>query len=95
VGSARVDAAAYALDCLAQGNTAEAGDLLMQRMKAVETASASGSWKVAEQMKLLPTKSGAATQQELDTASRQVVKREAVNKPGQNHYSRRFECFVP
>jgi hypothetical protein len=71
---------AYTLDCLAQGKTAQAGDMLVQRMKAVETASHSGNWKAAEQMELLPTKSGIACQQELDTAAKQAVKRQTVER---------------
>lgn len=45
---------AEALDLLMVGKVAEAGDLLMQRFKAVELASQEGNWKVAQHLELIP-----------------------------------------
>ena len=38
-----------------RGQVAEAGDILIQRFKAVETACASGSWGIAQHLEIAPT----------------------------------------
>ena len=41
---------AEALDCLLSGRPAEGGDVLMQRFRAIETASADGNWELAKHL---------------------------------------------
>ena len=45
---------AEGLDLLMEGKLAELGDLLMQRYKAVETASSDASWDIARHYELIP-----------------------------------------
>ena len=45
---------AVCLDSLAAGKLNEVGDILMQRFKAVETASSSKSWELAQHLELVP-----------------------------------------
>jgi len=75
-----LDTAAYALDMLVQGKLSQAGDVLVQRMKAIETAAHAGNWKAAEQLELLPQQQGMITQEELDMASKQASKRLQVQR---------------
>ena len=75
-----MDTTALALDMLAQGKTAEAGDILVQRLKAVETANRSGSWEVAQQLELIPNQQSRVSQSELDVAGRQAMKRQTVER---------------
>ena len=44
---------ATALDQLIMGNTPEVGDLLVQRLKAIETAASDQNWEVAQNVELL------------------------------------------
>ena len=62
---------AKAIDLLVSGDSAGAGDVLMQRFKAVETASADGHWSIAKHMELLPTTTvSAVTDREREVAAR-------------------------
>ena len=45
---------AETLDCLLGGRLADAGDILMQRFRAIETAAADGSWELARHLELIP-----------------------------------------
>jgi hypothetical protein len=46
---------AESMDCLLRGQVGQAGDILMQRFKAVEAASgAEGSWALAARYELIP-----------------------------------------
>ena len=45
---------AEALDALLRGELAAVGDLLMQRLKALEVATKDGDWHVARQLELIP-----------------------------------------
>ena len=66
------------LDALIQGKVSEAGDICVQRLKAVELANQSGTWTVAEELELIPRRTGATSQSELDVAGRQAVRRQSV-----------------
>ena len=46
---------AMGIDALSSGNLATAGDVLMQRFKAVEAASDHVPWEVAEKLELIPS----------------------------------------
>jgi len=45
---------ALSIDLLVRGDSARAADILMQRFKAVETASMDGNWAIAKHLELLP-----------------------------------------
>ena len=45
---------AEAIDCLLRGQLARLGDLLMQRLKAVESAVLEGAWTMAKHQELIP-----------------------------------------
>lgn len=64
-----------ALDLLMEQKFPELGDLLMQRMKAVEVSLTEG-WSVANHQELIPApKASLTTEQERSFAARQVVQR--------------------
>ena len=52
--SREVTTMALALDSLLQGRLAQCGDVLMQRMKALEQSIVSGSWDVAKNLEVIP-----------------------------------------
>lgn len=54
---------AVALDQLLQGKLAECGDLLVQRLKALETSFADGSWNSARHQELIPEVGASMTSQ--------------------------------
>lgn len=62
-----------ALDLLAQGRVAEAGDYLTQRLKSLEKISQGVSWQTSERLELAP----GVTPQISTIAEMQAVKREA------------------
>ena len=45
---------AEAIDCLLRGQLARLGDLLMQRLKAAESAVLEGAWTMAKHQELIP-----------------------------------------
>ena len=45
---------AEVLDCILNGRIPEAGDILMQRFRALETAATDGTWELAKHMELIP-----------------------------------------
>ena len=45
---------AEALDCMVSGKLGQAADILMQRFRAIETASVDGGWDLAKHMELIP-----------------------------------------
>jgi len=49
-----LETGAYVLDMLAQGKAAQAGDMMAQRLRAIEAAAGRGSWQAAQQLELLP-----------------------------------------
>jgi hypothetical protein len=51
---------AEALDSLLGGDVARAGDILMQRFKAIETAEHEGNWNVASRLELIPERTASA-----------------------------------
>jgi hypothetical protein len=51
---------AEALDSLLSGDLAHAGDILMQRFKAIETAEREGNWNVASRLELIPEATASA-----------------------------------
>ena len=53
-GEREMRTVAHAIDALTEGRLAEAGDVLMQRFKAVEMAETDQSWAVAQRMELIP-----------------------------------------
>ena len=53
-----------ALDMLLQGRSAEMGDVLMQRFKAIETAAKDDSWGVASRLELIPPAGASAVDHE-------------------------------
>jgi hypothetical protein len=62
-----------ALDCLLTGKMAEAGDLLIQRFKAVEASDLHG-WDVAEHLELTPHRGvSSAHQSELSRATKRFT----------------------
>ena len=62
---------AAAIDHLVRGQVAEAGDILVQRFKAVETAMSSGSWGVAQHLEIAPrTSVTAVNDKELEAAAK-------------------------
>ena len=72
---------AEALDRLIGGKTAEAGDLLIQRFKAVEMASGEGSWRVAQHLELIPSSAvTAVNHEEREAACRQEVREARVRR---------------
>ena len=54
---------AMALDYLLAGKTAEAGDLLVQRLKALETSFGEGGWSTARHQELIPAVGASMTNQ--------------------------------
>ncbi len=42
------------LDCLLRGELPELGDMLMQRLKALERSVTDGNWTMAQEMELIP-----------------------------------------
>ena len=46
------------------GALGHAGDVLMQRMKAVETSLQDGHWLMAQELELVPHREGLATEEE-------------------------------
>ena len=62
---------AECIDALLAGDLPHLGDLLMQRLKAVQTAVVEGNWNLAQHLELIPTTgSNAVTQAELRAAQR-------------------------
>ena len=62
---------AAAIDMIVSGRMAEAGDLLVQRFKAVETAAATGTWGVAQHLEIAPRSQVSTVQdRELEAAAR-------------------------
>ena len=60
-----------ALDLLLEGELGRASDLLVQRLKAVESSlAADGNWEIARHMELIPGQAGLSTKAELDEASK-------------------------
>ena len=55
---------AQALDAIQTGNLCLAGDTLMQRLKALEQASADGTWAAAEYLEVTPRGSATSVPQE-------------------------------
>ena len=55
---------AQALDAILTGNLCLAGDTLMQRLKALEQASADGTWAAAEYLEVTPRGSATSVPQE-------------------------------
>ena len=72
---------ATALDHLTSGRLANLGDVLMQRFKAVETASRDQSWVLASQQELIPsTELGISTPREAEVAAKQALNRSKLLK---------------
>ncbi len=62
---------ATAVDHVVCGRVAEAGDLLIQRFKAVELAATSGSWGVAQHVEIAPpSQVSAMHEKELEAAAK-------------------------
>ena len=80
---------AMAIDLMVQGDTARAGDILVQRFKAVETASADGNWSVAKHLELLPAAAiSAVPDREREAAARmekESIKLKALSKSAGAH----------
>ena len=55
---------ALALDHVVKGNLGEAGDILMQRLKALETSVKDGSWVTAKHLEIIPRSVTSMTDEE-------------------------------
>ncbi len=78
---------ATCLDCLARGNLAVLGDVLMQRFKAVESAVATKSWEVSQHFEVVdPGSASAATTKEREIAAKLTLRdsqlQQALRRPG-------------
>ena len=60
---------ALAIDAMVRGQYHTAGDIIMQRYKAVELASIEGNWRIASHLELLPVEASSA----VTTAEREVA----------------------
>ena len=67
---------AEAIDALLEGDLCRVGDLLMQRFKAIETATSDGTWAVAKHLELIPPmECSVSTEVELEAATKQELRR--------------------
>ena len=69
---------AVCCDHLAKGNTAGLGDVLMQRFKAVETASSTQSWDLAQHLELVPGGSTLSTTTREQQVAAKLMLRDAA-----------------
>ena len=70
---------AAAVDLLVRGQLSQAGDLLMQRFKSVETAARDQHWEVAVQQELIPESvTGASSLREHEVASKLALRQKTV-----------------
>ena len=76
---------ATCLDHLAAGRLAYLGDVLMQRFKAVETATRDQSWMLAQQQEFIPSHElGVSTAREAEVAAKQAKNRATLLKALRN-----------
>ena len=76
---------ATCLDHLAAGRLSHLGDVLMQRFKAVETATRDQSWMLAQQQELIPSHElGVSTAREAEVAAKQAKYRANLMKALRN-----------
>ena len=74
---------AAAVDLLVRGQLSQAGDLLMQRFKSVETAARDQHWDIAVQQELIPeTWTGASSLREHEVASKLAIRQKSVRALG-------------
>jgi hypothetical protein len=76
-----------AIDYLVDGKVAEAGDLLVQRFKAIEMSITDKSWAVAEHLELLPPAAVSSTTeperaQALALATRELKFKQGMSRTG-------------
>ena len=77
--SREVNTLSMALDALLDGDYATTGDLLMQRLKAVETSLSDG-WRLGEQQELIPpTRASLTSAREREFAARQAVQAQRLD----------------
>ena len=76
---------AECIDALLAGDLPHLGDLLMQRLKAVQTAVVEGNWNLAQHLELIPTTgSNAVTQAELSAAQRTQLDQMRLQQGGKS-----------
>lgn len=73
---------ADARDWLLSGDVAEAGDILTQHFRALETAVADGSWDLARPFEVIPSSAVSCTQIEMKQGA---VQREALEQRVRRH----------
>ena len=82
---------AETLDFLLSGRVAEAGDILMQRFRALEMASSQGSWELAKHMELIPDSAVTCVPVEMrsEALRRQALLQRVNGKGGRREYTPR------
>ena len=77
-----------ALDCLCQGKMAQAGDVLIQRFKAIETSIYDGNTAIGAHQELVPDRSrgyGVSTLEEREEATRATLRENKVSEAMKAH----------
>eukprot|EP00971_Amphidinium_carterae_P165520 3281307-Amphidinium_carterae.1 len=69
-GSVDIGAAAQVLDHSTSGETCQACDVIVQRIKALETSASQGHWLEARWVELVPLEHGTVEARELKEAQR-------------------------